>query len=132
MSNTDLITFERFTPGSDMGEASVAVDQALVDSLQKVYGFAWKPAEPLPMALCTVLMMRAYLQVVTPRPPGNVHGRQWLQAHAPLRVGDTVRTRVRCLSRELKSGRRWVQLEALGSVAQQPAYTGRLTLLWAA
>ena len=132
MSNTEVITFERFSPGSDLGEASLAVDQPLIDSLQKVYGFAWSAGQPVPMALCTVLMMRAYLQVVTPRPPGNVHGRQWLQAHAPMHLGDTVRTRMRCLSKELKSGRRWVQLEALGSVADKPAYTGRLTLLWAA
>ena len=126
------ITFEDFQPGEALGEASLDVDAAMLASLEAIYGVAAQPGRPVPLPLCTALMMRAYLQVVSPRPPGNVHARQWLQLHAPLHAGDCVRTRVRCLAKELKAGRRWVTLEALGEVADHPVYTGRFTLIWAA
>jgi acyl dehydratase len=126
------ITFDDFQPGKALGEADVAVDAAMLASLQAIYGVTVLPGQPVPLPLCTALMMRAYLQVVSARPPGNVHARQWLQLHGPLQAGDCVRTRVQCLAKELKAGRRWVTLEAQGEVAGRPVYTGRLTLVWAA
>lgn len=132
MSAGRPIAFEDFQPGESLGETDITVDATMLASLQAIYGVAVQPGQPLPLPLCTALMMRAYLQVVSPRPPGNVHARQWLQLHGPLHAGDCVRTHVNCLAKELKAGRRWVTLEALGEVAGRPVYTGRLTLIWAA
>ena len=130
------ITFEDFQPGASLGEAEITVDAAMLASVEAIYGVTVPRGNgrgrPAPLPLCTALMMRAYLQVVSARPPGNVHARQWLQLHAPLHAGDCVRTRVGCLSKELKAGRRWVTLEAQGEVAGRPVYTGRFTLIWAA
>ena len=47
-------------------------------------------------------MMRAYLNVVTPRPPGNIHARQVLAVQALPQAGELVRSSIRCLGKEMR------------------------------
>lgn len=78
-------------------------------------------------------MMRAYLRVVAPRPPGNIHARQRLVLHGLPRLDERVRSCVYCLDKEIRRERRYLQLEVSGRGAgQRPLYTGQMQLIWAA
>ena len=84
-------------------------------------------------SLAVVMMMRTYLNVVAPRPPGNVHARQRFSLESTPRQGEAIRTVIACVERELKRERRYVELQAWGTgEGGRSIYTGRMTLIWAA
>lgn len=65
----------------------------------------------MPSGLTSVVVFRAYHEIVTPRPPGNIHGAQRCTVHRlPLR-GETLTTTVQCESKEEKKGRKFVYLK---------------------
>lgn len=130
------ITFDDFRPGTVLGETTEVVSDALADRWQRIFGTqaedgAGSAAEGASLAV--VLMMRAYLAVVTPRPPGNVHARQRFTLQAPPRRGEAVRSVVSCAAKEIRRERRYVELQVRGSGdGGRAIYTGRLSLIWAA
>lgn len=128
-SASDVITFDRFAPGAVMGEAVEVFDAALGARWRRLFGES--AAEGAGVAV--VMMMRAYLGIVAPRPPGNVHARQQLLLAALPRAGEAIRTVVTCESTELRRERRFVTLRATGTgEGGRAVYDGRLTLIWAA
>jgi len=127
------ITFDDFQPGAVIGEAEQTYDAALSERWQRIFGNdpADGPAENA--SLATVMMMRAYLAVVTPRPPGNVHARQRLSLKSLPRPGETIRNVVSCLTKEMRRGRRYVDLAVTGQGSDgHVIYDATLTLIWAA
>jgi len=79
------------------------------------------------------MMMRGYLGVVTPRPPGNVQARQRFTLDAPPQPGEVIHTVVTCLSKEIKRERRYLDLEVRGTgTGGRSIYRGILSLIWAA
>ncbi len=131
-----VITFEDFNRGAVMGESVEVFDEKLVQRWQKIFGDqpvggANGAAEGASLAV--VMMMRAYLNVVAPRPPGNVHARQRFSLESTPRQGEAIRTVIACVERELKRERRYVELQAWGTgEGGRSIYTGRMTLIWAA
>ena len=123
------VTFDDFVPGAILGEAIETFDPALAAGWQRIFG-------PLPAdgaAIAVVMMMRAYLAVVAPRPPGNIHARQGFVLAAQPQPGERIRTVVACVGKEMKRGRRHVEFVAVGTGgAGRPIYTGRMNLIWAA
>ena len=133
---TRAIAYADFQPGAVMGEHVESYDLRHAQGWQRIFGAAEAdgangPAEAASIAV--VLMMRAYLAVVTPRPPGNVHARQKFTLQTPPRPGEAVRTVVSCVSKELRRDRRYVDLQVRGTGdGGRALYTGRLSLVWAA
>lgn len=133
---SDLITFEDFNPGAVMGESVEVFDEKLAQSWQKIFGDqsvdgANGAAEGASLAV--VMMMRAYLNVVAPRPPGNVHARQRFSLESTPRQGEAIRTVIACVEKEFKRERRYVELQAWGiGEGGRSIFTGRMTLIWAA
>jgi hypothetical protein len=133
---SEIFTFDKFQPGTVLGETVVTFDAVLAQGWQRIFGDA--PQDGANDAaegagLAVVMMMRAYLGVVTPRPPGNVHSRQRLAMQGVPRQGEAIRTVMRCESKELKRERRYVELRATGTGdGGRPIYDGLLTLIWAA
>ncbi|MFQ6721398.1 hypothetical protein OMF40_14025, partial [Bordetella pertussis] len=85
------------------------------------------------LGMCIRDRIRAYLNVVTPRPPGNIHAQQILSIDGLPGVGETVRSRIRCLGKEIRRERRYLQLEVSGvGERERNLYTGRMNLIWAA
>lgn len=131
-----VITFDDFEPGKVLAEGSETFGPELSDRWRRIFGNrpadgAGGGAEGASIAL--VMMMRAYLRHVVPRPPGNVHARQRFTLEGTPRPGEDVRSVVTCVHKEMKRGRRYVELEASGTgQAGRPIYVGRLTLIWAA
>lgn len=133
---SEVITFETFQPGTVMGESVVNYDESSARRWQAVFGGtaeagAGGAAEAAGMAVA--MMMRGYLDVVAPRPPGNVHARQQFSLHNLPHAGEAIRSTLACVRKELKRERRYIDLEATGTGAGgRPIYTGRMTLIWAA
>ena len=130
---TRIFTYDRFTPGAVLGDWEESLDAGLVAAWERLFG-ARPDDQPAQRAgLAVALMMRAYLNIVTPRPPGNIHARQELSLRGLPRSGETVRSRVRCIDKELRRDRRYLQLEISGvGEGGRALYTGRLRLIWAA
>ena len=130
---TQPILWNDFRPGASLGEITQPFDDSLSSAWRGIFGSAdaGTPAEGAGIAVA--MMMRGYLNVVTPRPPGNVHARQRFTLEAAPRPGEAIRTVVTCLSKELKRERRYVDLDVRGTgEGGRSIYTGILTLIWAA
>jgi len=130
---SDVFTFDKFQPGATLGTSSETLTPALLAEWTALYPWDQPADGDAPLGMTSVLMMRAYLKIVTPRPPGNVHGSQRFTVGAPPRVGETVDSTVRCLAKTMKGERRFVDLELIATGAHgRPLFTGVMTMLWAA
>jgi hypothetical protein len=130
---SEPILWQDFQPGVALGEITQVCDAALTGAWQGIFGAedAGTPAQGAGIAVA--LMMRGYLGVVAPRPPGNVHARQRFTLHALPATGEAVRTTVTCVGKEMKRERRYVDLQVCGTgEGGRAIYQGVLTLIWAA
>jgi len=126
------ITFADFEPGSPLGSHVEACAPALAKSWQSIFGSADAGSAAQGASIAVVLAMRAYLAVVSPRPPGNIQARQRFQVHGLPRAGETVRSEVRCLDKQVKRERFYVDLQVQGSGDDgRVLYTAVMTLIWA-
>jgi len=126
-----VMLWEHFQPGGTLGEMTQVFEEPLAQTWRSIFGHDTTQAEASGIAIA--MMMRGFLGVVSPRPPGNIHARQRFNLHALPQPGERVRTVVTCLSKEVKRERRYVdfQLQANGT-HDRPLYDGILTLIWAA
>jgi len=127
------ILFEHFQTGCVMGGIVQPCTSAMTRSLREIFGSRGSSDMAEGAAIGVAMMMRGYLGVVTPRPPGNVHVRQRFVLHAAPCEAEPIRTVVTCLSKEIRRERRHVKLDVRGTGADGRAiYTGILNLIWAA
>jgi hypothetical protein len=127
----DVWTFDDFRPGDSLGGISVVIDAERLGKWQKIYGDL--PADGVvPRGLLVACMMEAYLALVAPRPPGNIHASQKLSfstAHAQL--GDTLSMTANCLEKTLRKGRGWVTFEVVIAVESVELLRGEIRTVWA-
>jgi hypothetical protein len=134
--STAPILFEDFQPGALMGECVQVYDAGQARRWQAIFGSqpedgADGPVEGACMAV--VNMMRAYLDVVAPRPPGNVHAKQKLRMHGVPVQGESMRVTVVCAGKEMRRERRYVELQVSGAgEGGRKLFDGLITLIWAA
>lgn len=130
------ILFEDFQPGALLGERVEVYDVQQARRWQAIFGKqpedgAGGAAESVSMAV--VNMMRAYLHVVTPRPPGNVHARQQLSMRNLPQCGEAIRVTVHCAHKEMRRERRYVDLKVHGTgQGGRTLFDGVISLIWAA
>jgi hypothetical protein len=128
-----VILWDDFYPGQALGQTEETFDAGLSRAWQGIFGSEGAGTSAEGAAVAVAMMMRGYLGVVAPRPPGNVHARQRFTLHARPAQGEVIRTRVRCLGKEMKRERRYVDLEVHGTgEGARRIYDGVLTLIWAA
>lgn len=131
-----VILWEHFAPGTLLGECTQTYDTAQASRWQALFGChatdgAGGYAEQAGMA--TIMMMRAFLHIVAPRPPGNIHAGQKLTLHDLPHPDETVRLSVRCLDKRMRKERRFVDLSvACHGLDGRAIFRGELTLIWAA
>lgn len=128
------ILFDDFVAGTRMGETRVVYQPELAGQWEQIFGTPSGDSDHAAegASIATVMMMRAYMSVVTPRPPGNMHARQQLVLDSVPRLHEAVRTEVSCAAKEIRRDRRYVelQLDATGD-GGRAIYRGRMTLIWA-
>ena len=124
------ITFDAFQPGKVLGENVEIYSAELAKRWQRIFG-AHSAAEGAGLAV--VMMMRAYINVVTPRPPGNIHAQQSFSLNGTPKRGESIRTVVTCTGKEMKRERRYVQLQTVGTGDEsRPLFNGIMTMIWTA
>lgn len=127
-----LFLFDDFVPGVELGQALGVYDESMALAWRRLFGQAAAPGAEA-AGIAVALMMRGYLSVVSPRPPGNVHVGQGLRLHALPQAGEQVRTVLACAGKEIKRERRFVEFSATATGQhERPLFDGHLTLLWAA
>lgn len=128
-----VLLFDAFSPASIMGRASERLDHSIVASWKELYPCDVDEHDYAPAGLSTVLIMRAYMRVLTPRPPGNIHVRQKVEVAALPRLGEEVATEIRCVGKALRRECRYVELETKSTgEGGRDLFTGAMTLIWAA
>jgi acyl dehydratase len=134
--SAQAILFEDFQPGALMGEQVEVYDAQQAQRWQAIFGDQAADgangfAEGASMGV--VNMMRAFLHVVTLRPPGNVHAKQQLRMRAMPQQGEAIRVAVHCAGKEMRRERRYVELKVQGTGTDNRAlFDGLITLIWAA
>ena len=135
MSATPVL-FEDFQPGAVMGERVEVYDAQQAQRWQAIFGSqpedgANGASEGASMAV--INMMRAYLNLVTPRPPGNVHARQQLRLRNVPECAESIRVTVQCSHKEMRRERRYVDLQVSGTgTGGRTLFDGVISLIWAA
>ncbi|MBR0681545.1 hypothetical protein GXW74_13700 [Roseomonas eburnea] len=126
-----MITYESFTPGQVMGRSEAVLDAAKLQAWQALF-----PEDDLggamPHGMVAAIAMRAYAEVLQPRPPGNVHAAQHFDLLRLPHVGEHLTTTITCLEKEVRKGRFRVTLGMDTAGTEGPAFRGRMTVLWAA
>lgn len=129
----DLLTFERFVPGASLGSCTERVEEGALRHWARLYPWDAAVDDEAPAGMATVILMRAYMRTLSPRPPGNVHARQTLQLLSPLRAGEAITTAFECAGKELRRERRYVDVDVSATGEDGRAvFSGRMTLIWAA
>ena len=126
-----MITYDDFVPGAVMGSSTTPLDTAKLQAWCNLF-----PEDELggvmPHGMVAAIAMRAYAEVVQPRPPGNIHAVQRFDVQRLPRAGETLTTTITCLGKEIRRDRRRVTLQMDCTSTQGPAFRGLMTVLWAA
>ncbi|SMF30442.1 hypothetical protein SAMN06265365_1207 [Tistlia consotensis] len=130
-----VLLYDQLTPGQAFEPRVYRLDEALA---------AWRRAMPAPAANgahdeaavprgCLVaVMMRGYIEAVTPRPPGNIHAGLLLRWHRTARPGEDATVALRCLDKWQRKGRLWLRFGAGLSTGAGPVLDSEMEFVWAA
>lgn len=131
MTNSAL-TFDDFTPGQKLGETENTIEPDLLKEWLDLFGQNDSQKNVAQASALTISMMRAYLETVSPRPPGNIHTRQKLKLINLPFPGETIKSQIWCHDKEFRKNRNYLYLnmEGKGENSRQ-IYTGQMTLIWA-
>jgi hypothetical protein len=125
-------TFQSFEPGTVIGTTPLLFDRDMIDQWGDVFG-APVSDTVVPMAAIPLLLMRAFADVVVPRPPGNLHVGQQCELHRLPRVEEKMVAKVTCRTKELHRERKVVQfqIDICDAADAQPLCSGLTTIFWA-
>ncbi|MPZ58908.1 MAG: hypothetical protein GEU91_20940 [Rhizobiales bacterium] len=125
-------TFDVLQAGSLLGEHRFVFDEAALGEWTTLFPEdAGCPV--MPPAMLAMVVMRAFISIMRDRPPGNVHaGQQFELLRLPV-LNERLVTRLRCQSKDLRNGRRWVTFNSETSDdGGELRFSGVMTTLWAA
>lgn len=111
MSDQPIFNYDHYQPGQYYGARDFAVDAARVAQWRSVYPND-DDAGVMPAGMLAMIVIDAVLTLNSPRPPGGVHGGQSFDVQRMPRIGETLRTEVWCLDKEIKKERKWVRVRS--------------------
>ncbi len=127
-----MISFADFEPGRVMGRSETRLDPAALAAWCRLFPEDELDDAAMPHGMVAAIAMRAYVEAVQPRPPGNVHVAQRFEITRLPRAGERLTTTVTCLEKELRRGdRRRVVFGTETAGEGGPAFRGRMTVFWA-
>lgn len=131
--------FDDFQPDQDWGSNEWTVTEKLCARWVRA-GFGDCPADPTegstkkraPASLMFVALSQCIQDLLRDKPPGGVHAKQQLQFHAPIYVGDTLRTNLKVRNKYWRKDRRYVEFDTT-TLNQDGVVvaTGLRTTIWA-
>jgi hypothetical protein len=126
-----MLMYDDMTPGLELGSFSIAFDEDLLRTWCAMFPADEGQAPRMPAGMAVMVMMRSYMEVLSDRPPGNIHaGQRFKIIERPL-LGDVLTTTFMCAGRETRRERRWLWLESLTASARGVAAEGRMSMVWA-
>lgn len=126
-----MYLYDTFEPGQVIGERTLTLDSTLLQRWFEIFPQDSGGAS-IPAGLTAVIFIRAYSDLLQPRPPGNVHGAQTFEVRRLPQSGETVVTSLSCAGKELRGERRWVRFASeTRSQAGDHLFSGLMTTLWA-
>ncbi|HEY8711096.1 MAG TPA: MaoC family dehydratase [Burkholderiaceae bacterium] len=130
MSEQAMFNYDHYEPGKNYGSRDFCVDESTVAKWRTVYPGDDDPGV-MPGGMLAMIVIDAVLTLNSPRPPGGVHGGQTFDIQRMPRVGDTLRTQVWCLDKEIKKARKWVRIrsETRSVGSGELLFTGIMTTL---
>ncbi len=128
-----ILTFDGFEPGQCLGTYELTIDQKMIQLWTELYGSCLHLTGKLPLAFAPLILMRALLTVVAPRPSGNLHVGQTCKVKEMPRSDEVLTVSVTCSSKSLKKDRRVVDftVEVRGSDSDEAMLLGVATIFWA-
>ena len=125
-----VLTYDDFEPGRSLGKAQFSLNQTVLERWCRLY-----PSDDLdgvmPHGMVAAISMRAFFEAVPERPPGNIHAGQMFELLRLPRSGETLTTRVCCLGKEIRRERKRVTFATDTTGLHGPAFSGKMTILWA-
>lgn len=123
-------TYDSLQPGHEFGETRFSIDADRVAGWAQIYGGA--EGDRVPPGLLVVEMMRAYLDLVQPRPPGNIHAGQRLHClDLDVPADAAITASVRCLEKTRRKGRGWVTFDVVLRSQERDVLQGEIVTIWA-
>jgi hypothetical protein len=125
-------TFDKFVEQRTVGSVDIVFDECLLENWCGVFPADRTISPLMPPGMTAVVVIRSYMQLLENRPKGNLHAsQQFAIIRLPI-LGDCLSTEIRCESKEIANGRRWVRFAADTRVKGDSAFTGKIVMLWAA
>ena len=118
------------SPGKNYGTRDFTVDESAIARWRGVYPND-SDSGVMPGGMLAMVVIDAVLTMISPRPPGSVHGGQTFDLERMPRIGETLRTEVWCLDKEIRKERKWVRMrtETRASGSGELLFTAVMTLL---
>ncbi len=107
LSAAGIWTFERFEAGTLIGSSSQRIGEEITAAWASIY-------EPLdgrelpPYGVAQLVTMKAYAEVVTPRPPGNIHAAQRCDLYELPAISNLLTADVYCIDKYVRRKRNMV------------------------
>lgn len=125
-------TFNRFVVGHSIGSSIQTISSDLWKKWEGIFEEPISDNRP-PLGMAQFLVMRAFTDVIQPRPPGNIHVGQRMEIYSTPALGQCMLAEIRCADKYVKSDRKLVILEVRFS--DQESYIllfkSRITIFWA-
>lgn len=134
MDSESVWTFDKLVPGVTVGAERQVVSQDLLSRWYELYGVSPLDAQEVPMGLVSVFSMQAFMNIVAPRPPGNIHVGQEFKIIRLPKPGGYFTNRISCVDKFKRKERRVVQLQASAvcEESRDKLFDARMTIFWAA
>ncbi len=124
-----VLTFDDFQVGHEIGTREMVVTDDARDHLGKAFPDMGGGDGRVEMTIA--MMMRAYISIISPRPPGNIHAGQTLTLGRLLAPGDRFMARARCIAKERKKGQPWITFGLTLTSDSEMVVEGEMSFLWA-
>ena len=128
-----MMIFADIAPGVELGQSEFRLTDAAASEWTSLFPSDATAMPVMPRAMVAMVTMRAFMEIMHDRPKGNIHAEQSTSIAVLPSIGDVMTTRLRCLEKTLKNGRRWITFgtETVRSCGT-PLFRGRMKMLWAA
>lgn len=130
-------TFADFRCGHVFGTMPIVLDSARLERWRSIYGVRRSGAgatssSEVPRGLLVTCMMEAYLGLVQPRPPGNIHAGQKVAFRSGgAQIGDTLKAHLSCTDKFQRKGRGWVHFRVSIDKEEDALLCGEIRTIWA-
>lgn len=130
--DVDTWTFGKFQPGVLIGSSSQKISEEIIESWTSIYE-PLDGREFLPYGIVQLVTMKAYADVVTPRPPGNIHAAQRCHLYELPTTSSALTADVYCIDKYVRRNRNMVDFRVDLKDAQsgRPICQSVLKICWA-